>query len=99
MSRKILLLAVLTCVVSTSADAAGDRTTRWPLTHYDWQEPPDLPPRFRNHCSFDVSNARPYCSDHCGSNYQIYYCSKESFGCCRIGSGYCDWNGFLRCRP
>jgi hypothetical protein len=31
--------------------------------------------------------AAPCCSDHCGSDYQFYYCSEASFGCCRIGGG------------
>ena len=45
------------------------------------------------------SAGRPYCSDHCGFDYQFYFCSRDSFGCCRIGFGYCDWNGLLRCHP
>ena len=65
----------------------------------DWQTPQSLPRRFRNHCSFDVTHARYYCSDHCGIDYQFYYCSNKSFGCCHIGVGYCDWDGLLRCRP
>ena len=44
-----------------------------------------LPPRFRNHCAIDTFSGRPYCSDHCGFEYQFYYCSHQSFGCCRIG--------------
>src|SRR5262249_48740045 len=43
--------------------------------------------------------ARYYCSNHCGSDYEFYYCSKKSFGCCRIGVGYCDLDGLLRCHP
>jgi len=43
--------------------------------------------------------ARPFCSDHCGNNYQFYYCSEASFGCGHLGRGYCDWNGLLRCHP
>jgi hypothetical protein len=68
----------------------------------DWQSPQTLPRRFRNHCSYDGYGGyggRSYCSDHCGSDYQFYYCSHASFGCCRVGSGYCDWSGFLRCHP
>ena len=67
------------------------------LIHVDWQEPWFLPRRFRNHCSFDVTQARYYCSNHCGSDHEFYYCSKKSFGCCHIGVGYCDWDGLLRC--
>jgi hypothetical protein len=65
----------------------------------DWQYPPHLPPRFRNHCRYEYFTARPYCSDHCGSDYQFYYCSQASFGCCHLGRGYCDWSGLLRCHP
>jgi hypothetical protein len=71
----------------------------------DWQSPQTLPRRFRNHCSYDGYGGyggyggRSYCSDHCGSDYQFYYCSHASFGRCRVGSGYCDWSGFLRCHP
>jgi hypothetical protein len=65
----------------------------------DWQEPSALPRRFRNHCYFDTARGRYYCSDHCGSDYQIYYCSKKSFGCCHVGRGYCGWDGALRCGP
>jgi hypothetical protein len=70
-----------------------------PVIQVDWQGPQSLPRRFRNHCASDPFSGRPYCSDHCGSDYQFYFCSRESFGCCRIGFGYCDWNGTLRCHP
>ena len=69
------------------------------LIKVDWQEPQSLPPRLRNHCHGDFYSGRPYCSDHCGYDYQVYFCSRESFGCCRVGFGYCDWNGLLRCHP
>ena len=70
-----------------------------PLIQVDWQGPLSLPPRFRNHCAIDVLSGRPYCSDHCGFDYQFYFCSRQSFGCCRVGYGYCDWTGLLRCAP
>jgi hypothetical protein len=70
-----------------------------PVIQVDWQEPLSLPRRFRNHCFNDAFNGRPYCADHCGPGYQIYFCSPQSFGCCRLGFGYCDWNGLLRCHP
>jgi hypothetical protein len=69
------------------------------LIQVDWQGPLSLPPRFRNHCVVDVLSGRPYCSDHCGFDYQFYFCSRQSFGCCRVGYGYCDWTGLLRCAP
>jgi hypothetical protein len=70
-----------------------------PVIQVDWQVPQSLPPRFRNHCAYDHFSGRPYCSDHCGSEYQFFFCSRESFGCCRLGFGYCDWSGLLRCHP
>lgn len=69
------------------------------LIQADWQDPQALPPRLRNHCAYDQLRGRRYCSDHCGFDYQAYYCSPQSFGCCRVGFGYCDWNGLLRCHP
>jgi hypothetical protein len=68
-----------------------------PRVEVDWQSPQLLPPRFRNHCVY--GRGRFYCSDHCGFDYQLYYCSRESFGCCRVGFGYCGWDGLLRCAP
>jgi hypothetical protein len=70
-----------------------------PLIQVDWQGPLSLPPGFRNHCAIDVLRGRPYCSDHCGFDYQFYFCTRQSFGCCRVGYGYCDWTGLLRCAP
>jgi hypothetical protein len=73
---------------------AGDLAIR-----ADWQAPRSLPPRGRNHCSYENFTWRPYCSDHCGPGYQFYSCSEASSGCCRLGHGYCDFSGFLRCHP
>jgi hypothetical protein len=69
------------------------------IVRADWQDPATLPPRFRNHCSIDSWSGRAYCADHCGLGYQFYYCTPASFGCCRVGYGYCDWHGHLRCHP
>jgi len=69
-----------------------------PLMRVDWQGPLSLPPRFRNHCTIDPVRGA-YCSNHCGLDYQLYYCSQGSFGCCRPGRGYCGWDGLLRCAP
>jgi len=99
---KILLFAVLTCIVWVSTCLAGERSyspANGLLIRVGWQESWFLPRRFRNHCSFDVTRARYYCSNHCGSDYEFYYCSKKSFGCCRTGVGYCDLDGLLRCHP
>jgi len=69
------------------------------IVQADWQGPLSLPPRFRNHCVIDYFSGRPYCLDHCGIDYQFYYCTPRSFGCCRVSFGYCDWRGQLRCHP
>ena len=69
------------------------------LIAVDWQDPQALPPRLRNHCRYDPVRGRWYCSNHCGIDYQFYLCSQASFGCCRLGRGYCDWRGHLRCAP
>jgi hypothetical protein len=70
-----------------------------PRIAVDWQDPQALPPRFRNHCRYDRVRDRWYCSNHCGIDFQFYFCSQASFGCCRLGRGYCDWRGRLRCAP
>jgi len=92
----LLPLAALTCMVLASACHAGERSyslTNGLFIHVDWQEPWFLPRRFRNHCSFDVTQARYYCSNHCGSDYEFIIARKSRSGCCHIGVGYCDWDG------
>ena len=99
---KTFWLALLTCVAWASTCPAR-QAIEWPggaqLIQVDWQDPSSLPQRFHNHCAYDSFRGRLYCSDHCGREYQFYYCTRESFGCCRIGYGYCDWRGLLRCAP
>jgi hypothetical protein len=95
---KALALAVLAAAVSASAARAGDMNSGL-VVRVDWQTPDQLPPRYRNHCTFENFTSRPYCSDHCGIDYQFYFCSEASFGCCHLGHGYCDWSGVLRCHP
>jgi hypothetical protein len=70
-----------------------------PIIAVDWQAPLSLPPRFRNHCRYDINHGAWYCSDHCGIDDQFYFCSPASFGCCHPGYGYCDWRRHLRCAP
>jgi len=99
---KTFALTVLACVAWASVGAAGqaiDRAAGGPVIRVDWQGPLSLPPRFRNHCGYDVRTGRPFCSNHCGFDYQFYYCSRGSFGCCHLGFGYCDDRGLLRCAP
>jgi len=93
------MLAGLAAGSFGSSAQAVDLPADAPLVRADWQEPQSLPRRFRNHCAIDTFSRRPYCSDHCGFEYQFFFCSRESFGCCRTGFGYCDWNGLLRCHP
>jgi hypothetical protein len=99
---KALALAVLAAAVSAPAARAGEMNispASGLVVRVDWQAPEQLPPRFRNHCTVENFTSRPYCSDHCGIDYQFYFCSEASFGCCHLGHGYCDWNGVLRCHP
>jgi hypothetical protein len=102
MTAKAIALALLAAVACASLCTAGELNLPPPadlIVRVDWQEPAQLPPRFRNHCRAENFTGRPYCSDHCGADYQFYYCSQASFGCCRLGHGYCDWDGLLRCAP
>jgi len=84
--------------VHATATQVNYSPIRPPFIAVDWQHPLALPRAFRNHCHFD-GEGRFYCSNHCGLDYQFYYCTPASFGCCRPGFGYCDWKGRLRCAP
>jgi len=100
---KPLVFSILAILAGATAASAGE-TARPGLSgdlliRADWQAPAQLPPPFRNHCTFENFTGRPYCSNHCGADYQFYYCSPASFGCCHLGHGYCDWHGMLRCHP
>jgi hypothetical protein len=102
MTIKTIVLAFLACAASVTACPAAVSSlapASGLIVRVDWQEPAQLPPRFRNHCTAENFTGRPYCSDHCGRDYQFYYCTPASFGCCRLGFGYCDWDGLLRCHP
>jgi hypothetical protein len=102
MPMKYVTIAFLICLIWSSAGRAevmNYSPVPGAIVGVDWQGPPQLPPSFRNHCSIDRLSGRVYCSDHCGIDYQFYYCTPASFGCCHIGHGYCDWDGLLRCHP
>jgi len=102
MTIKIGALAILVSLASFTACLAVElqiQPATNPIIRVDWQEPQQLPPAFRNHCTAENFTGRPYCSNHCGIDYQFYYCTEASFGCCRLGHGYCDWEGHLRCHP
>jgi len=97
-----LALAALALIITGFACRADDRNyspAEGLLTRVDWQPPWVLPRRLRNHCGYTNGPDDPFCSNHCGVDYQVYQCSKHSFGCCRIGYGYCDYRGVLRCAP
>jgi len=64
---------------------------------YSFAAMPLLPRRHQNHCGY--YNGHFICADHCGADYQVYYCSNTASGCCHIGLGYCDGAGRLRCSP
>jgi hypothetical protein len=93
------LFAVLALGAGISSAAAGGEPIYSPIARIlDFgHEPNDLPPRFRTNCS--IQNGRFYCAYRCGFGYEFFYCSAASFGCCHVADGYCDYRGFLRCRP
>ena len=62
---------------------------------YGFVAMPMLPRQNQNHCGYHFGHF--VCADHCGADYQVYSCSKLSTGCCRIGYGYCDGAGHVRC--
>jgi len=96
----LVTLAVGVHAGSLGAPPALDRAPRVDRQILaDWQDPALLPRQFYNNCAIENWSGRPYCSDHCGRGYQFYYCTRESFGCCTIGYGYCDLRGHLRCHP
>ncbi len=102
MTAKAALLAIVAGLGSASncpAAAISAVPDGAPLLRVDWQVPEQLPRQFRNHCTAEKFTGRPYCSNHCGIDYQFFYCAQSSFGCCHLGHGYCDWDGHLRCAP
>jgi len=97
---KLFRIAALTSTVWSFACQAGEPSyslVNQSSTHFHWQQAWLRP--LRSYCSFDVTQGRYYCPNHCGSDYEFYYCSDRSSGCCHVGGGYCDWGGLLRCRP
>jgi hypothetical protein len=96
------LLAAATGAMTTICAAADFRAERRysPAVEqftYSWVAMPLLPRRLQNHCGY--YNGNFVCADHCGTDYQVYYCGGLSTGCCHIGRGYCDGTGTLRCSP
>jgi hypothetical protein len=64
---------------------------------YSWVSMPGLPRLYQNHCGF--YHGHFVCADHCGIDYQVYFCARSDVGCCQVGHGYCDGSGKLRCSP
>lgn len=95
------MLASVTAVVPAAAGYERDAAQRYSPAieqySYSWVALPLLPRRLQNHCGF--YNGHFVCSDHCGGDYQVYYCSNASVGCCHVGLGYCDGASHLRCMP
>jgi len=92
---------LLAAMAATGAAAEQRAERRQPaaveqFTH-SWTALPLLPARLQNHCG--TRGGHFTCADHCGVDFQIYYCSRTATGCCRIGQGYCDSAGKLRCSP
>ncbi len=95
-------VAIAATLIPYSQTLAGEANTALvtvPLMTVDWQGPHSLPLRFRNHCRYDARHQQWYCANHCGLDFQFYFCSAGSFGCCKPGYGYCDRRGHLRCAP
>ena len=100
--KTLIWVAALLVAMATTGTAADRRTERQysPAVEqfsYNWVAMPLLPRRYQNHCGY--FNGRLVCADHCGADYQIYYCSNTTAGCCHIGLGYCDGAARLRCSP
>ena len=100
--KTVLWGAALLGAMVTTCAAADRRIERnyTPVVEqftYSWVAMPLLPRRLQNHCGYHNGNF--ICEDHCGIDYQVYYCSPAATGCCHIGRGYCDGYGNLRCSP
>jgi len=67
------------------------------FSYTSWFALPPLPRRLQNHCGY--YHGAFICSDHCGIDYQVYYCSRAATACCHFGTGYCDSEGHVRCSP
>jgi hypothetical protein len=101
MKTLICVAALLTAMATTGA--AADRRIEPQYSpavaqfSYSWAAMPPLPRQLQNHCSY--YDGHLICADHCGTEYQVYYCPNTASGCCHVGRGYCDGGGRLRCSP
>jgi hypothetical protein len=97
-----LLAAVTATAGLTTTSAAGERVVEQSppgIEQFSYSRIPlpPLPRRHQNHCGW--IDGHYICADHCGTDYQVYYCPTSASGCCHIGLGYCDAGGRLRCAP
>lgn len=92
----LLAVAATTCAASEQRDVRRQSPAIEQFS-YSWAAMPLLPRRHQNHCGYHDGHF--ICAEHCGADYQIYYCSNTATGCCHIGQGYCDHAGKLRCSP
>jgi hypothetical protein len=92
----LLVAMVATCAASERREERRYSRAIEQFT-YSWVALPLLPRRYQNHCGHYGGHF--ICADHCGIDYQIYYCSSTATGCCHVGEGYCDRAGKLRCSP
>jgi hypothetical protein len=100
---KTLMCGMAVLAVVATAAGAADRRAELQASlaveqfSYSPVPMPLLPRRHQNHCGY--YNGHFVCADHCGADYQVYYCSRSATGCCHVGLGYCDAAGRLRCSP
>jgi hypothetical protein len=100
--KTLMCVAALLAVMATTGVAADRRVELEysPVPQYSWASwaaMPLLPRQLQNHCGY--YNGHFVCADHCGVDYQVYYCPATASGCCHVGLGYCDGAGQLRCSP
>jgi hypothetical protein len=94
----VALIAVMTTAGAAADRGAGLQASPAVVQYsYSFTPLPLLPRRYQNHCS--SYNGHFVCADHCGADYQVYYCPTSTSGCCHVGLGYCDSAGNLRCAP
>jgi hypothetical protein len=99
--KTLMWVAALLAAMATTGAAADRRGELQysPIAQfsYSWTAMPLLPRQLQNHCGY--YNGHFICADHCGAEYQVYYCPNTASGCCHVGLGYCDGGGRLRCSP
>jgi hypothetical protein len=95
----VVAMLVATATISVAAEKRTERHRAAAIEQFSSSLAPMplLPRRHQNHCGYHDGHF--VCADHCGVDYQIYFCSRTATGCCHIGRGYCDDTGKLRCSP